>query len=265
MWEKGTTRIAHRRTSTGVASRRFAGLAGGGLGFAALAAVLVLVAPMSSAHGTVTFTAPYNGFTSTTSAYVNHTGCAHATNPTPATWNASTGSFQFAAATSAASCTRGADGYAEAFTTITSTLFSAPFNGFGSVDVVMSSAFTAKAALNLATSGNASGAFSEVALYVSVYVYDATHHNGTFFGYATTYLVDQYFYTSSSAFALSQGWTTSYLYASGTFAAGHVYQADVSIGAYVFTDSYGNGGSTGSASLDLGGSNGLVISSITAY
>jgi len=234
------------------------------MGFAAVAALLVLLAPVSSAHGTVTFTAPYTGFAVSNSAFVNATGCGHASNPTPLAWNSTSGTFQFAAAASAGLCARGADAYGEAFTSLTSPLFSAPYNGFGSIDLSLSTAFSAKAVLHLGASSNFSYATSEVALSIGVYVYDATHHNDSLVAYTTVSLVDQYFYGASGSFSLTQGWTSSYVVAYGTFTGGHVYQAIVSLSAYAFADTYG-GGSSASASIDLGGSNGLVISSITAY
>jgi len=254
---------AHRRTTTGSAKRRFAGIAGGGAGLAALVAVLVLAAPLTSAHGTVTFTAPYSGFTSSTYNFVNGTGCSHASNPTAAVWTSSSGTFQFAA-TSAGLCARGGDSYGEGFITIDSPLFSAPANGAGSVFVTLSSAFTAKAAFHAGTSNNGSGGFAEVELYAEVFIIDATHHNESVVASTYAFLVDQSFYTNSGAFSLTQGWTSSYLYAYGTFTGGHVYQAELYLGAYVFTDTYG-GGDSASASLNLGGTNGVVISSISAY
>jgi hypothetical protein len=241
------------------------GLLGGGIGFATLVAVLMFVAPLSSAHGIVVFTAPYAGFTTSTSQYVNHTGCAFATNPVPASWNSTTGEFQFSAAAGSGACAKGGDGYGEATTSLTSHYFSSPYPGTGYVYVELNSSFAAKAALTLGSSsgnGTTSG-YAEVALYVEVLVYDTTHHNGTLVGYSSLYLVDEYFYASSSHFSLTQGWSTSYLYCSTLFTAGHHYEAYLYVGAYVFADTYG-GGSTASASLNLGGTNGVVISSITA-
>jgi hypothetical protein len=266
MSERKEPNRSHRPSSMGRLTRRRLGFAGGSLGFAAVAALLVVVAPLSSAHGTVTFTAPYTGFTTSPSEYVNHTGCGSANNPAPLSWNASVGEVQFASATAAGACTRGGDGYGEAFVSLASPLFSAPTSGLGSIYVTYSSAFSARAALTLgsaSTNTTFSGGFAEVGLVVEVYVWDATHHNDSLVASAYQYIVDQYFYSASGTFVLTQGWTTGYLYASATYTAGHVYQATVYVDAYVSAETYG-GGSTATASLNMGGSDGLVISYITA-
>jgi hypothetical protein len=270
MSENGRTDDDTRRMSSGTGTRRVRGLLGGGLGFATLAALLVLAAPLSSAHGTVSFTAPYTGFTTSTSAFVNHTGCGFATNAVPASFTPSSGAFQFSAAAGAGTCSRGGEGYADASTTLTSPLFASPtnYNGTGYVYVALNTSFSAKAALHLGgtTGGNGTsgGGFAQVVLYAEVLVYDATHHNDSLVGYTSLDLVDQYFSSASGQFSLTQGWTTSYLYVSASFTGGHVYQLEMFVGADLFAETYG-GGSTAQASINAGGTNGLVIESITAY
>ena len=82
------------RRTRGLATRwRLRALAGGGAGFAAVAAILMLAAPFSAAHGTVTFVAPYTGFTQSSYNYASAFGCAGAKNTTPANWNATSGLF----------------------------------------------------------------------------------------------------------------------------------------------------------------------------
>jgi hypothetical protein len=268
MLDRMSSNYASPRSPRRSLKSRLHGVAGGGIGLAAVVAILVFAAPLTSAHGIVTFTAPYNGFTATPSSYVYNSSCAHASNSVPISWNASTGVSQFAGATNAGPCHPFQYGYAEGFLSINSRLFSAPTNGVGFVDVSYSAAFSASAALHVSTSNatnsTAKGGYAAVSLYVSVEVLDVTHHNGTFLGYAYAYVVDQSFYTASGSFSLTQGWTPGYLYVSANFTAGHVYVIETGITAYILAESYG-GGTTASASLNLGGANGLSISSITAY
>jgi hypothetical protein len=246
--------------------RRTRGLLGGGIGLTVLVAAVLLAAPLTSAHGTVTFTAPYTGFTTTPSNYVSHSGCAAVHQPTLPTWNSSTGAFQVSSTTSATSCT--GSNFAEAYTAVSlsSPLFSAPFPGFGDVYAQLTSAFAARASLHLAPTNTSNGSYvfaeSSVSLTVAIYIYDATHHNDTLFGYASDNLVSQYF-TTTGTFSISSGLQTNYVSAVGTFTGGHVYEAYVYISATVFVDTYG-GGSTAGASIDVSGANTLTISSITA-
>jgi hypothetical protein len=268
MRERRKTMIG-RRTNQVVGLRsRWKGWAGGGLGFAAVAAILMFAAPFSSAHGAVTLSAPYTGFTSTASSYAYHSACASGTNSTPISWNATSGVAQYNGLARSGPCPGYLYGYSDGYVSIDSRLFHAPAPGIGYVYETFSSAFIAHASLHLATGNTTNGTYrggsASVALYVYAEVFDETHHNGTLFGYAYTYLVDQSFYATSGSFSLTQGPTSTYLYVSGTFTAGHVYQVDTFVSAYVSADTYG-GGSTAAASLDLSGTNGVTLSSITAY
>ncbi len=230
-----------------------------------LVTVLLLAVPITSAHGTVTFSAPYTGFSVTPANYTSVTGCAAMHNPTPATWNSSTGSLQSSASVFAGKCKQ--YNYAQVYSAIefTSPLFSAPVAGYWYAYVTVDAAFSAKASLSLSGPGNASNGtyvYGESYVYLSVatFIYDATHHNDTLIGYGTDALVSQYF-TSNGTFSLSTSMTTSYVLVTGQFTGGHVYIAYTEITASIFADTYG-GGSSASASLDVAGSNGLTIPSI---
>jgi hypothetical protein len=258
-----------RRTTNGPGSvprlpRNLHPLLGGTALLSALAAVLLLAAPFAAAHGTVTFTAPYSGFTQTSSNYTAASGCAAFHEPTIPAWTPSTGTFQVSSATNSAKCATSS--YAETYSSIdlTSPAFTTPAAGTGWVYADLSAAFSAKASLHLRTATNGSYIFgeSEVYLVAALYVYDVTHHNTSLFGYATTTLVNQAFSTTGS-FSLTMGWTNSTMYAFGTFTAHHLYQVQIDISALVYASTYG-GGSTAMASLNLAGANGLMVSSIVA-
>jgi hypothetical protein len=230
-----------------------------------LVALLILVAPLTSAHGVVTFAPPFTGFTTLPYNYTAHSGCAAEKQPTAPTWNAPAGSFQVSSSVTSGKCTYG---FAEAYNTLTlaSPLFSSPYVGFGYLDVSVAAAFSARAAAHLATVNvtNGSYAYAESSVYlsVSVYIYDATHHNDTLFGYAIDSVVSQSF-SGTGTFTMTSSSANTVVYVFGTFTGGHVYQAQVYVTAQVFAYTAG-GGSTAGASLDLAGTNGLTLGAITA-
>ena len=244
--------------------RKLRGLVGGTTALAGFAALLILAAPFATAHGTVTFSAPFTGFGLSTANYTYASACASETQTTAPTWTSANGTFQVASSVAAGGC-RGSQ-FAEAYASIdfVSPSFTTPVAGFGYVYTTVSSAFTASASLHLATPINGSYAYgySAVSLLVSIYVYDVTHNNGSLFGYASDVIASQTF-SASGAYFLHMGWTNSTIYATGTFAAHHHYQVQLAISAIIYADTYG-GGSSGKASLNVGGSNGVAISSITA-
>jgi hypothetical protein len=270
MTTRKNTGFGRRETTRARLRGRLKGLVGGGIGFAALAAILLFAAPFSSAAGVLTITAPYTGFTSSASTYSYHSHCASATNSTPLSWNATTGVGLFNGVARSGGCPGSLYAASDGYGSVVSRLFHTPTPGVGYVYLTFSSAFSAHAALHIAPGGNASngtyhGGSAAVELYVLAEVIDETHHNGTLFGYSYLYLVDQAFYGTSGTFSLTQGATSSYLYITGTFTAGHIYQLYLDVVAYVSADTYG-GGSTAVASLDAAsGSNGVTLSSITAY
>jgi len=257
------SRHASSPRSFGRSSRRLRGLLGGSVGLSAFAAVLLFAAPLTLAHGTVTFAAPFNGFHQSPSTYTSSSGCASLQLTTAPTWTSTNGTYQVANSVRAGKCSYG---FAEAYSSIslTSPKFSTPYAGYGYVYATISSAFSARAVLHLAppVNGSYTYAYSEVALTAAIYIYDVSPNNGSLFGYATDTMVSQYFDTTGS-FALTTGWVTSYMYADGTFVAGHHYQVQFDISATVYASTYGVG-SSASASLNLGGTNGLVVSSIVA-
>jgi hypothetical protein len=249
------------RRSLSRGSRRVRGMIGGTTVLSGFAVLMLLFVPLSSAHGTVTFSAPYTGFHQSPSIYLATYGCASVKQPAAPTWTSSNGTYQVSNGVRAGKCSYG---FAEAQSSISliSPKFGTPAAGFGYLYATISSALSAHASVKLAPAGNSSNgtysyAYSSVGLSVGVYVYDT---NGTLVAYATTSLVSQTFSTTGS-FSYSTAWTTSYVYAFGTFVAHHVYYLDLSLSAIVYAETYG-GGSTASASLDLAGSNGLVVSSL---
>jgi hypothetical protein len=270
MTENERATRAERRTSRGAVRRRLQGLAGGGLGFVALATILLLAAPMSSAHGTVSFTAPYTAFAATPSTYSTHYGCSGASTPVPAGWNLSLGRVQFSSLARAGACSSINYGYAEGTVGLVSPTFSAPAAGAGYVFVSMNLAVVARGLLS-GPSGNSTGNSSgnstsggdvTVALYVLIEVVQVARNNGTTVGSGVDYLVDQSL-TTSGSFLVAQRAGATATNVSATFAGGHLYEVEVDVTAYVFAETYG-GGSTAVASIDLGGSHGLSLGAITA-
>lgn len=257
------TRLPGRSGMAPRGPRRTRSLLAGTTLVSGLAAVLLLAAPFALAHGTVTFTAPYTGFTQSPYNYTYASGCAAYHQPTTPTWTSSTGTFQISASVNAAKCA--SFNYAEAYASLEliSPAFTTPYASFGYVYADLSAAFSAKASVHLGTATNGSYVFgdSEVEFVAGLYVYDVTHHNGSLFGYGTTTLVDQSFFSTGS-YSLTTSWTNSTLYAFGTFAAHHLYQVEFDITALVFAES--ENGSTAAAALNLAGTNGLTVSSIEA-
>ncbi|MCI4340412.1 MAG: hypothetical protein L3J73_04005 [Thermoplasmata archaeon] len=235
---------------------------GGSAALSGFAAVLLLAAPFSLAHGTVTFAAPFTGFGLSSSNYTYASTCASESQTVLPTWTSANGTFQIASSVAAGGC-RGSQ-IAEAYASIdlVSPVFTPPAAGFGYVYATLSSAFSAQASLHLAapTNGSFGYGYTSVSLIVAIYVYDMTHNNVSLFGYGSDVLASQTF-SSSGAYSLHMGWTNSTIYATGTFAAFHHYQLQLDISALIYSDTYG-GGSSGRASLNVGGTNGIAISSI---
>ena len=246
------------------AKARRLGWAAGTGAVASVAALLVIVSPLASAHVTVTFTPPFSGFTQSPYNYSSATGCAGVHQSSLPTWTSSTGTFQVSSSTNAGKCA--GTNLAEAYSAVSlsSPAFTTQSSGPGYVYATIGAAFSAHASLHLAHAYNGSYIYGDAEVYVvaSIDIYDVTHGNGTFFGYATDTIVSQEF-LSTGSFSLSSSWTNTTIYAIGTFAMHHVYQLEIYIAAVVFAETYG-GGSTGAASIDLAGSNGLTVYSVIA-
>ena len=254
----------NRRTRDLATRWRLRALTGGGVGFAAVAAILMLAAPFSTAHGTVSFAAPFTGFTQVSYNAAGSTGCATAKNATPGNWNASTGLFSSNGSTHSGSCHAFSDGYVYSDVVASSTPFLPPFPGFDFATVTVSSSFVAHAAVKLTNTTNTSYGYAAVYLYVELEIEDVSNHGSGFVGFGYTYIVDQYIYGASGSYSLTQGWTTSYVSASGNLTAGHIYKLVIYMDAEVFTDTSGVGNQA-SASLNLAGTHGLKVTGASIF
>jgi hypothetical protein len=260
---RGAT-YAERRTARSPPLGRLRGVAGGGLGFAALVAILVLAAPMTSAHGAVSFAPPYNSFTATPTSSATHSTCAGAANPVATAWNSTLGLMVFAGSARAGPCTSSQFGYTQGSLALTSPKFSAPASGAGYVLVNLRDSFVANGALKIAagngTGNGSAGGDVAVVLYVMVDVIELTHANGTTVASSLGYLVDQTL-AASGSFHLAQPWTNASMNVSATFAFGHSYEVSIDLIAYAFAETW-YGGATASASLNLAGTHGVYLTSI---
>ncbi|MCI4361242.1 MAG: hypothetical protein L3J91_06015 [Thermoplasmata archaeon] len=237
---------------------------GGTTVLSGVAALLVLLSPLASAHGTVTFSPPFTGFALSTANYTYASSCASEKQTALPTWTSANGTYQVGGQVIAGPC-HGSQ-FAEIYSSVdlVSPSFATPAAGFGYVYATFASAVSAQAALHLGTASNGSYIYgsSDVSLVAGLYVYDVTLHNGSLFGYATSTIVSQLFYVNGS-FSLRMGWTNTTMYATGTFAPKHMYQVQFEVSALIYASTYG-GGSVAKASLNLAGSNGLAVSTIVA-
>jgi hypothetical protein len=256
----GRGRIA-RGTLRPIAGRR--GVLGGGAGMVSLFVVLLLIAPASAARGSVVFNAPFTGFTTGVSSFVDWVGCASERTAAVGTWNQSANLYQFQGYAHGGTCLSDSDAYTDSITSISSPLFAAPQNGSGDVFVSVNTSFSARAELmyqQTRTFGDA-----DVIFVLSGYVYDLTHHSATQVGYSYNYLVSQDLtgYLNGS-WSYSQGWTNEHLTVPVDFVPHHVYVFVFYLTAYCEAASDG-GGTIASASLDLAGSHGLRLTAISVY
>jgi hypothetical protein len=228
----------------------------------ALVAVLLLAAPLTAAHGSVSFAPPYTTFTSSLSGGSQGSVCAKDTNPTAASWSNATGLFQYDAAVRAGPCATTDMVYEEAFLSAATPTFPAPVAGAGTVYVELNTSYVARAQLTLG-SGAGTWGDAQVTLSVTLYVLEVTHRNSTVIASTVDDLVDQSYYQDGS-YSASQSFAVSLTAVSATFAAGHTYQVSVLVTAFLYAES-GGGGTRGAASLDLAGSHGLILADVGAY
>lgn len=258
--------VAHgkNRERTGRFSRRlrvWAGVGGGTMGAVAL---LVLLAPVSSAVTVVSFTAPYTSFAATTYNAAYSTGCASGHSVGAPTWSNATGTFNAVERATMTGCTgyNYADIYA--YTYLTGPAFT-PSRG-GNAYVV--STFTAGWQAHVSLAGTTTSGYNTSYAYASATVYsyleDTTTGGivgGTYSTFSAT-IVSLAMTNAGSATSTSTSSSFS-IWAYGTVHGTHSYEFIVEIYTYAYL--YSDTGASGSASLNLGGANGITMTGLTVY
>lgn len=241
--------------------RTWAGVGGGTMGAVAL---LVLLAPVSSATTVVSFTAPYTAFAATTYNAASSYGCAAGHSVGTPSWSNTTGTFHAVERATMTSCTgyNYADAYA--YTYLTGPTFTPSRGGNGYVYSVFTAGWQAHTSLsgNTTSGYNTSQAYAAASVYS--YLYDTTSGGivgGTYSTFTATIVALS---TVSPGTATSSSTSTTFtLFAYGPLHGGHGYEFIVEIYAYV--DLFSDTGAAGSASLNLGGTSGVTLTGLTVY
>lgn len=239
----------------------WAGVGGGTMGVVAL---LVLLAPVSSASTVVSFTAPYTTFTATTYTGSYSYGCASAHSAGAPTWANTTGTFNAVERATMTSCSgyNYADVYAETY--LSSPAFTPSRGGNAYVVTTLTAGWQAHVSLAGNTSYGYNTSFAYATATVYAYLEDMTTGSivGTSYSaYAATIAALS---ATTAGSATSTSTSTSFsIYAYGTVHGTHSYEFIVQI----FTEAYlsSASGASGSASLNLGGSNGITLTGLSVY
>ena len=240
------------------------GLAAGS-GFVGVVALVLIAAPLAAASSPISFAPPYSGFTSTTSNYLSSSGCtATAHEPVTPSWSATTGTFSFSGKASAGSCLNSySSASVDAQSIINSPTFSGTHGGTSIVYVDWSYAVAARASVALLSSANFSYVSASVTGTVYTELYDVTNGSISYVTGTTATLFGATFY-STGLYVLSTGPTLVYQYLYGVLHKGHTYQVTLWVTADLGVSVY-NASGTASASVNLGGSNGVTLTSVTIY
>ncbi len=233
-------------------------------GLSALATVLLLAAPMASAAGIVSFTAPYTGWTASNSNYLASTGCAAARESSQPSWSSSTGVFTFAGRANASTC---GSTYNFASVYAISAISSVGFQGtHGHTSYIYlnwNMSVSAKAALSFTPSGDYSYASAYVSGTAYSYLIDITNGSYNYVTSTTTTLFGATL-TSTGLYILSTGWVLSSQYMSAVLLKDHVYQVLIDIYANGGVSLYGGSG-WGAATIGLSGNHGIGLASVVVY
>ncbi|HEY6237610.1 MAG TPA: hypothetical protein VIZ68_00295 [Thermoplasmata archaeon] len=234
------------------------------MGLATLLTVLVFAAPFASAAGITTMTAPYTGWSSTSTTSVSSSGCAAGHQAVAPTWSSTTGMFNYAGRADATSCASSYN-YASIYgsTSITSAGFGGTHAGPSYIYLLWNMSLNARAALTFTPGGT----FSYASVYLSgasyTYLLDVTNGSTSYITTSTNTLFGASF-TSTGLYVLQTGWITSYQYLTAHLLKGHVYELQITIYVTGFVSIYGGTGS-GSVVAGLGGTHGLSLTSVTVY
>lgn len=227
-------------------------------------ALLVLLAPVSSATTVVSFTAPYTAFAASTYSGAYNYGCASGHNVGTPTWSNTTGTFNAVERATMTSCTGYSYADVYAYTYMTGPTFTPSRGGNGYVYSVFTAGWQARASLAGNTTSGYNTSYAYASASVDSYLYDTTSGGivgGTYSTfYATVVAISTYVAGTSASSSTS---TTFTLFAYGPLHSGHSYEFIVEIYSYV--DLYSDTGASGSASLNLGGTGGITMTGLTVY
>ena len=221
--------------------------------------VLLILAPVGSAHGAVAFRAPFSGFSASTFPYSQAIGsCATAHNAVPVNWNSTNGTIHFRGSAGIGNCagTQTAEAFGEV--SLLTPAFPTPFPGNGSVVVFVRDGLLASGSVHAGTSTSDD---ATAYVYVFVEIWESTSRGPLLIASSTVYLLNQYLFTTGT-FAVIQLPNTTAISTPVAFAPTHVYEVQVTIVAKVTVDA--SGGGYTSASLDLSGGNGVTLRAISA-
>lgn len=257
------TRISEDGRRAGSTGRRWTNWAAAGGGAIGVAALLVLLAPAAGATTVIGFAAPYTAFTASTYHSTSTYGCGSAHFIGSPSWSNTTGTFSADARASMTNCTGYNGAYAEADTYLTSPTFSFARGGNAYITTKITAAWQARATLSGTTSsGSFDTSYAESYATATVYLYDLTT-GGIIGGSGSTFVLTIVSLVASTAgSSISASTSTVFsVFAYGTVHATHTYEFIVGFDAYAYVSS--DSGASGSAMLNLGGTNGVTLSSIT--
>gem|GEM_PF-3068131 len=235
-----------------------------GLVATGITTIFLLATPLAVASGTTSFAPPYSGWSAYTSYGNTAAGCAQSHQTVAPSWSSATGTFTYSAQANASSCSPyGSYGDTFATVSLTSPTFTGTHGHSSYIYATWNTSIAAKAVLSFTPSGNSSYAYAYVEGFVYADLIDVT---GGGYSYVTTTSTSLFGSTLSSTgvYLLHQGWTTSYSYLTAPLTKGHVYELVFSVTLSGYVSIYGGTG-TGSVSINLAGSHGIVLAGVTVY
>jgi hypothetical protein len=246
----GPLRSVHRGSWRG----RLRALVPAGSGMAGAVALLMLLAPVASAHSLVSFSAPYSGVTKNYSTSVSTYGCGASASASSATIHLTTGDFVASGAAAGKACV-GSYSYGSQYSSlsIAGPSFALGTSGWQTVTIKWQVSWHAEVALHVTPPvNNTTYSFG----YASAYIYN--------WGYLIDATNGSYAYGNNSFF---NSITSMYLYATGNnhssgndawfslsfpafIAAGHWYSFNTGISGSAYVDV--SPGNSGTASYNFG-------------
>lgn len=268
-------RIENRPTRRNAFRGRRA-LIGGGAGLLGVLTVLMLTASQAGALNVVSFSPPYSSFISTPSSTTGSYGsCASVVQTSTPAFSLTTGTLHFRSHAALTSCPTGLN-YADG--SVSSSLqtpsFAGPNFGTNYVYVSWTTGYNVHLQLNVPTSnttgngtGNGTSGYAFGSAYLTIYAYLIDASTGAFVAgsgaYSTTTIASFSFSATGSATASTTPVSsTTFLY--GIMHKNQTYYVEVAVDASLYLESY-NTAASGSATINLAGTNGITLNSISVY